>query len=97
MSKDQWDHDPADDETRDVSEACFACDGVEGAASLCRDCLAQRSVEATRVESLCREVEDYARAAHLMRWTPGRPHDAAMVREMTSAMGRLRVLLGGRL
>lgn len=91
------DHDPSDDETRPVEAACFMCDGVDGARSLCRDCASERSVEATKVENLVREVEDYARALHLVRWTPERTGVAVLERELSASMARLRALLGGRL
>ena len=93
------DHSPHDDETRPVESACFACDGTPGAESLCRDCLATRAIEAEKTEQLVREVEDYARALHLMRWSPDRASGvvATLERELSASMARLRALLGGRL
>jgi len=91
------DHSPHDDETRPVESACFACDGTPGAESLCRDCLATRAIEAEKTEQLVREVEDYARALHLVRWTPERTGVAVLERELSASMARLRALLGGRL
>lgn len=91
------DHSPHDDETRPVESACFACDGTPGAESLCRDCLATRAIEAEKTERLVREVEDYARALHLVRWTPERTGVAVLERELSASMARLRALLGGRL